>query len=338
MNASPRVTVLIPVFNRERFVDEAIRSVLEQDFQDFELLLVDDGSTDGTPAVLRAWQQRDPRIFVVTSPQNLGIPGALNLGLRHARAPHVARLDSDDLMMPQRLAAQAAVLDEHPEVVLVSSMYEIVDAEGNHVATWRGEEPHEVVVHLLGFYNIVGGHSQVMYRLSDVMNEGGYSLDHPASEDYDLWVRLLRRGRILTLPIVGMKQRDHDARSNVRYGSTKRANWTSIMRRSLEATLDRTVTDDEIDALITLWRHDGVTGHGALADRTMREAFAKFCARHSDHGLRGSLRERTARQWLEAAGRFASAGHRAEAVRYVLRAMRWSAPAVFAAARARLTR
>jgi glycosyltransferase involved in cell wall biosynthesis len=338
MTASPRVTILIPVFNRERFVDEAIRSVLEQDFQDFELLLVDDGSTDGTPEVLRSWQARDPRIVVVTAPQNLGIPGALNLGLQHARAPYVARLDSDDLMMPHRLAAQCAVLDERPDVVLASSMYEIVDAGGNHIATWRGEEPHELVAHLLGFYNIVGGHSQVMYRLSDVMAEGGYSLDHPASEDYDLWVRLLQRGRILTLPIVGMRQRDHGARSNVRYGATKRANWTSIMRRSLAVTLERDVADDEIDALITVWRHDGVTGHGALADRTMREAFAKFCVRHSDRALQRWLRRRTARQWLEAAGQFARLGHRIEAVRYLLRAARWSPPTVFAMAKARLFR
>ena len=143
----------MPVFNRERFVDAAIRSVLEQDFDDFELLLVDDGSTDGTPEILAAWTQRDPRVVVVTSPTNQGLPGALNLGLAHARGRYVARLDSDDFMMPRRLAAQAAVLDARPEVVLVSCAYDIVDMAGNHLRTWKGDEPHEVVVFLLHFFN-----------------------------------------------------------------------------------------------------------------------------------------------------------------------------------------
>src|SRR6202030_3427370 len=98
---SPRVTVLMPVFNRQRFVDEAIQSAIAQDFGDFELLIVDDGSTDSTPEMLRAWAQRDARIVVITSPENQGIPAALNVGLDHARSPYIARLDSDDIMMPQ---------------------------------------------------------------------------------------------------------------------------------------------------------------------------------------------------------------------------------------------
>src|SRR6202171_3622892 len=230
---SSRVTVLMPVFNRERFLDEAIQSVIAQDFADFELLIVDDGSTDGTPEMLRAWAQRDARIVVITSPQNQGIPAALNFGLDHARAPYVARLDSDDVMTPRRLAAQAAVLDSHPEVVLVSCAYETMDSEGNYLGTWRGDEPHEVVTYLLNFYNIVGGGGQVMFRRSEVIAEGGYASEYPSSEDYDLWVRLLRRGRILTLPLVGMRKRHHEANSRSRYASVKRANWSAIMRHSL---------------------------------------------------------------------------------------------------------
>src|ERR1700681_359089 len=121
---NPRVTVLMPVFNRERFVGEAIESVIGQDFTEFELLIVDDGSTDRTPQLLREWARRDSRIVIVTSPVNQGIPTALNAGLRHARAPYVARLDSDDIMMPRRLAAQAAILDTQPDVVLASCAYE----------------------------------------------------------------------------------------------------------------------------------------------------------------------------------------------------------------------
>ena len=314
----------MPVFNRERFVDEAIQSVIAQDFADFELLIVDDGSTDRTPEMLRAWAQRDARIVVITSPENQGVAAALNFGLRHARAPYVARLDSDDIMMPRRLAAQAAVLDSEPEVVLVSCAYETMDSEGNYLGTWRGDEPHEVVTYLLNFYNIVGGGGQVMFRRSEVLAEGGYACEYPSSEDYDLWVRLLRRGRILTLPLIGMKQRDHDARSAIQYASVKRANWTAIMSQSLGRYLGRPIRDEEIAALITVWRHDGTTGMAPTAERTMREAFARFCREHSDQELRRCVRSRTARQWMEGARLFAHAGHLAEATRYVARAAWWS--------------
>ncbi|HXH36997.1 MAG TPA: glycosyltransferase family A protein [Thermoanaerobaculia bacterium] len=329
---SPRVTVLMPVFNREEFVGEAIESVIAQDFADFELLIVDDGSTDRTPELLRAWAQKDARIVVITAPRNLGIAEAPNLGLRHARTEYVARLDSDDILMPGRLAAQAAVLDSHPEVVLVSSAYETMDRDGRYLGTWDVVEPHEVVTWLLHFYNIVGGGGHVMFRRSQVLTLGGYNAAYPSSEDYDLWVRLLRTGRILTLPLIGMKQRDHEGRATVEYAGIKRANWTAIMRKSLAPYLGRPISDEEIAALITVWRFDGKSGMAPTADRTMREAFTHFRRDHRDRELRRRLRRRTARQWLEGARFFAKAGRRAEAMRYVLRAARWSPATVIEAA------
>ena len=320
---NPKVTVLIPVFNRERFVDEAIRSVIEQDFDDFELLLVDDGSTDRTPEVLETWTKRDARVVVVTSAMNQGIPGALNLGLAHARGKYVARLDSDDLMMPRRLAEQAAVLDAHPEVVLVSCAYDIVDVEGNHLGTWKGDEPPEVTAFLLNFYNVVGGGGQVMFRLAEVREEGGYALEYPSSEDYDLWVRLLRRGRIETLPFVGMTKRTHGSQSLARYGALKRANWTGIMRSSLEPYLRRAVSDDEIAALITVWRHDGRLRVAGIADGVMQEGFARFRKEIPDRGLQRCARGKIARQWYVAARILSSEGHPLEAAKYVARALRW---------------
>lgn len=319
----PKVTVLVPVFNREHFVDEAIRSVIDQDFADYELLLVDDGSTDRTPGVLVEWARRDPRIVVVTSPANHGIPGALNLGLEHARGEYVARLDSDDLMTPRRLAAQAAVLDAHPEVSLVSCAYDIVDLAGRHLRTWKGDEPPEVMRFVLNFYNGVGGGGQVMFRLADVREEGGYAVDFPSSEDYDLWVRLLRRGRIETLPFVGMIKRTHGGQSNVHFAAMKRANWTRIMRSALEPFLRRDVRDEELAALITLWRHDGRVGSARIADDVMHEAFARFCSEIADRALQDCARRRIAHAWYLAARNFARRRHPIEVMQYLARAARW---------------
>jgi glycosyltransferase involved in cell wall biosynthesis len=320
---TPRVTVLVPVYNQERFVGEAIESVLGQDFADFELLLVDDGSTDRTPEILREWAARDGRIRVVTLGGNRGIPGALNAGLQKARGELIARLDSDDLMTPGRLAAQLAVLESDPGVSLVSSAYELMSSDGRYLGTYREEHPHEMVVCLLNFFNIVGGGGHVMFRRADALAEGGFAVAYPSSEDYDLWVRLGRRGRIVTLPLIGMRQRDHDNRSLVRYGGVKRANWKGIMGRSLTSYLGRPIGDDEIAALITVWRHDGAPGASRVADRVMREAYRRFCGRVGEKDVRKRLRERIARQWLAGARHFANAGRRGEAWRYRFRALRW---------------
>jgi glycosyltransferase involved in cell wall biosynthesis len=319
---TPAVTVLIPVFNRERFVDDAIRSVVEQDFADVEVLVVDDGSTDRTPAVLEAWRQRDARVVVVTSPTNQGIPDALNLGLAHARGRYVARLDSDDLMMPRRLAQQAAVLDARPDVALVSSAYDIVDVGGRHLATWTGEPP-EVTAFLLNFFNVVGGGGQVMFRLADVLEEGGYCPRYPSTEDYDLWVRLRRRGRIETLPLVGMTKRTHADQSLKRYAAVKRAHWTAIMRSALEPYLQRPVRDDEIAALISLWRHDGHLGMSRIADDTMREALARFQRDVPAPAPQTRARRRIAWQWYVAARLLLARGHPLEAITHFARAARW---------------
>lgn len=320
---NPKVTVLVPVFNRERFVDEAIRSVIEQDFDDFELLLVDDGSTDGTPAVLERWKQRDARVVVITSPTNQGIPAALNLGLAHARGMYVARLDSDDLMVPRRLAEQAAVLDAHPEVVLVSCAYDIVDLSGTRLGTWKRDEPPEVTAFLLRFFNVVGGGGQVMFRLADVREEGGYAPEYQTSEDYDLWVRLARRGRIETLPLAGMIKRTHAQQSLAQWRHVKRENWTRIMHAALEPYLHRALRDDEIAALITLWRNDLRTGMGRIADDVMREAFARFRTEFPDRALQACARRKIARQWYVTGRYLLSARHPLEAIEYFARAARW---------------
>jgi glycosyltransferase involved in cell wall biosynthesis len=319
---TPAVTVLIPVFNRERFVDDAIRSVVGQDFDDLELLVVDDGSTDGTPAVLQAWRQRYPRVEVVTSPINQGITQALNLGHAHARGRSVARHDSDDLMTPHRPARPAAVLDARPDVALVSSAYDIVDVDGRELATWTGE-PAEVTAFLLNFFNVVGGGGQVMFRLADVRDEGGFACDYPSTEDYDLWVRLSRRGRIETLPLVGMTKRTHADQSLKRYASVKHAHWTAIMRSALAPYLRRPVRDDEIAALITLWRHDDGAGSCRIADRVMREALTRFQLDTPDPALQQRARRRIARQWYLAARILLSRKHPLAAITHLAYAARW---------------
>ena len=312
----------MPVFNREHFVEKTIRSILEQDFDDFELLLVDDGSTDGTPAVLEMWRARDPRVTVVTSPANQGISGALNLGLAHARGKYVARIDSDDLMVPRRLAAQVAVLDAHPEVSLVSSDYDIVDTEGKHLNTWKVDQPPEIVAFLMNFYNALGGSGQLMFRLADALEAGGFDRYYRVSEDYDMWVRLMRRGRVETLPFVGMIRCTHGNQAG-RVLGFRHAYWTAIMRSTLDPYLRRALRDDEIAALITFWRQDDGLGRAGIADAVMREAYARFRRDVPDPALHARLQRRIAWQWYYAARMLQRRGQWRESVTHLVRAARW---------------
>ena len=323
-NESPLVSVLMPVYNREKFVDEAIESVLAQDFNSFELVLVDDGSTDASPQILKSWQEKDSRIVVVTAPHNEGIPGALNRGLAHSRGQYIARIDSDDVMLPGRLTAQVKCISSQPEVILVTSPFEYMDVNGKYIGSWKSDTPHEVVVFLLNFFNIVAGHGQVMYRKDDVLAEGGYSMEYPSSEDFDLWVKLLKRGRIACVPVPAMRQRIHPNQSPQQYASVKRKNWHGVMGNSLRHYLGREVSFDEIEALITLWRRDGKTGMAALANTVSKEAFKRFCE-HNSKSFQRIASHRIAAEWKKTGHTFMEQGNKSEANVYYRIAAEWLA-------------
>src|SRR5690606_37374672 len=125
----PRVTVLLAVHNGERYIQEAIDSILAQTFGDFELLIVNDGSTDATRDLVLSYS--DDRIRLVDNDHNIGLPKSLNRGLRLAKGRYIARLDADDISEPDRLAAQVSFLQANPDVAMVGSWYRKIDGEGN---------------------------------------------------------------------------------------------------------------------------------------------------------------------------------------------------------------
>ena len=127
----PRVSVIFPVHQREAFLQDAIDSVLSQTMPDFELLIIDDGAGPRVGKLLD--DQTDPRIRLIRLPVNLGVSAARNAGLKAARAPYVALMDSDDVALPERLATQVAWLDEHPEVTVCGSNGVMVLPDGQRL-------------------------------------------------------------------------------------------------------------------------------------------------------------------------------------------------------------
>ena len=199
------------VFNSQRYLREAVDSVLGQTFGDLEFLIVDDASTDGTWEILTEYAARDARVKLLRHARNLGMAIAINTGWECAQGEYVARHDYDDISLPERLAREVAFLDEHPEVGMVGTWFQLIDAHGDTISDvfQLPTSPHQLAW-LLYFYNPVA-HSSVMLRRSVVEQVGGYKPTRDLAQDYSLWCRLLQRTKLSTIPSLSLYLRKHDA-------------------------------------------------------------------------------------------------------------------------------
>ena len=211
---SPRVSVILPAFNAERFVAEAVDSILGQSLAEFELIAIDDGSTDTTGSLLAARAAHDPRIRIIAR-GNRGLTRSLNEGLETARADYVAIMNADDVSLPERLATQAAFLDLHPAVAAVGSQTRLMLADGKAgPATSLPESPAAIRSFLLRASALA--HPAVMLRRQAVLDAGGYRAQIEPAEDYDLWLRLAERHDLANLPDVLLHYRVHAGQSTAR--------------------------------------------------------------------------------------------------------------------------
>jgi hypothetical protein len=213
--ANPAVSVVMSVYNGERFLEEAVASVLEQDLREVELIVVDDGSTDRTPAILGALARADGRV-VVRSQRNQGRTAALNVGFALARGPLVARLDDDDVATPARLARQRAFLEENDHVALVGGAATFVDEHGTAIAEVRYPTSDAEIRRALGRTSPFV-HSAVMLRRSAFREVGGYRPIFPMAEDLDLWLRIAERHQVANLPETVVRYRVHGGQASVRH-------------------------------------------------------------------------------------------------------------------------
>ena len=249
---SPKVTVLLAVYNGEPYVRQAVESVLTQTFVDFEFLIVDDASTDGTVPTIASFD--DDRIRLLRNDRNLGQVPSLNRGLAEARGEYVARLDHDDYCLPTRLERQVEVLDTNPEIGLVGTWMKIVEEGGHRVGWLRSTiaDYPEFVFHTL-IMRVLISHPSAMYRRAPVAELGGYDESAGPAEDKDLWRRLaLERwdARLVPEPLVVYRlhdaqlskvhadyQREVDERSQERF-------LTALSPRSPARTLRLLLADD----------------------------------------------------------------------------------------------
>jgi glycosyltransferase involved in cell wall biosynthesis len=204
----PAVSVLMPVYNAEPYLAEAVESILGQSFADFEFLIVDDGSTDRSRAILERYAARDGRIRLISRP-NTGYTKALNELLTMARGELLARMDADDVALPQRLARQVAYLRAHSDVVCVGSAVHFIDAAGRFLRDGHPGLDHEDIQRRALAGDCPLNHPSIMMRRGASQAVGGYHPEFEPAEDLDLWLRLGEVGRLTNLPEVLLKYRQH---------------------------------------------------------------------------------------------------------------------------------
>lgn len=203
-----RVSVVMSVYNGGRYLRDAVDSILSQSFRDFEFIILNDGSTDDSGQIIDNY--RDRRIKVVENRENIGLTRSLNRGLSMGRGEYVARMDADDISLPKRFECQVAFLDAHPEVGVLGTAAQLIDASGTKGEIIRFSAEHGFLKWLMCFVTNPIIHPTVMVRRHWTEQAGGYDENMVTSQDYELWCRLSGRIGLANLADVHLLLRKHD--------------------------------------------------------------------------------------------------------------------------------
>lgn len=214
-SSAPKVTVVVPAFNEPPHVlEQSLDSVATQTFRDFECLVIDESTQPESRDACIAMCARDPRFRRIQPPKRIGLAASLNLGITQARGELIARFDSDDLCLPNRLEQQVAFMDGHPEVGVLGGGLEIMDEAGHTLAFRSYPTNHEAIERRLHFTTPVA-HPTAMLRRHAVLQLGGYNTSFRFAEDLDLWLRMINQGvRFANLPEVLVRYRQQHTRRN----------------------------------------------------------------------------------------------------------------------------
>lgn len=215
MNA-PRVSCILPVFNGENYLAEAVQSILNQSFGDFELIVIDDGSSDATPDILREFARQDSRVRVIRQ-VNGGIVAALNNGLAAAQGEYVARMDADDIALRHRFAFQVDYLDRHPGCAIVGGLAMEFRDDGTELGLVCGGRHKRTNLRVFPPRIAVATHPLIMTRRRILTALGGYRGDFAHAEDYDLFIRAAAFGTIDNPPEKLLMYRRHDGAVSVKH-------------------------------------------------------------------------------------------------------------------------
>lgn len=227
---SPRISVLMPVYNGEKYLQDAIESVLNQSLPDFEFIIINDGSKDKSEEIISKYKEKDARIVYIKNEQNLGIQRTLNKGLSFAKADHIARMDSDDIWCDKnKLQKQLDFLEKNPDHALIGTAMETMDENGNKLQTITYKQ-NDTEIREAILFSSQFAHPSVMISAKALNEIGFYSekKQHKNVEDYELWLRIGTRYKFANLPDVCLRYRIHPQSVSMQNQFKHRLDWIRL--------------------------------------------------------------------------------------------------------------
>lgn len=242
----PLVTVFMPVYNSEQYIREALESILNQTYQNLDILLVDDGSTDRSVEIIKSYQ--DTRIRLIQNEKNMGIPYTRNVGLKEAKGKYIAIMDSDDIAVSNRIERQIQYLETNPHIDAIGSYYIQFGGKVEKKVMPKYTTPEELKIMLM-FYNPIANPSATIRKETLDKHNIKYNLDFFVAQDYQLWVQLLKVGNIAIQPEFLLKYRFGHENISKKSNRDKRKKRKQLIGRIHEDLLKFhgiDLTDEEI--------------------------------------------------------------------------------------------
>lgn len=238
-----KVSIVLPVYNGEAYLAQAIESVLNQTYTNLELIIVDDKSKDATPQIVKEYMERDDRIQMYRNKKNLKLPRSLNIGFLHASGEYRTWTSHDNLYEPEAIEKMVAALEEHPEAALVCADLRRIDEHGNVTGEIRLREPEDIYL-----TNTVG--ACFLYRHEMSRRIGGYDIDLFLAEDYDYWIRLSKMAPFLHLPEFLYLVRTHPDNLSTTKAKESNKAYCKVVRKHFKYLYDRIDTREGKDELV----------------------------------------------------------------------------------------
>lgn len=294
-----RISVLLPVHNGEQYTGEAVRSVLGQTFTDFELLVIDDGSTDRTPEILAGFA--DPRLRVIRLPENAGLVAALNLGILESQSEFVARMDADDISLPRRFERQVAFLDSHPTVAVCGTW--IREFGVRRHAHRLPVQPDQIRARL--FFRWAMAHPTLMMRRGFLESHAiRYSAEFPHTEDLELLLRAADLTNLANIPEILLLYRAHVQQASYLHARDQLESRAVLSVRQLRLLVPEvTAEDKDFHRRLILGESDASSLDRAEAWLLRLDQANLNTGRYDEHHFRRGLRE-----WWHSIHHHASAG------------------------------
>ena len=285
MTVTPLVSIVMPVYNSEAYLRLAVESILNQTFSYFEFIIIDDGSTDRTAAILDGYT--DPRIICLYNQEYRGLVHSLNRGIDAARGKYIARMDADDISLPRRLERQVHYMEAYPSIGLLGTWIEDLDENGNLIGVWGAPTTPALIKWSLLFGNCLA-HPSVVMRRSMIQRVGSYNAEALYAEDYDLWSRMSFETEIANLPEVLVRHRVHSGSISLRYSERQERTVVQVARSAISRVLGEDISMDQVVYLrravrgLPLYATDQIRSVALLIQQLYQSYNAQFSSSASE--------------------------------------------------------